>query len=558
MALSKNNKSNSEAVKWIFLRIKKYFPAVILISVLSGAVSLSSVGLALVSKDLLDVATGSISGSFAFYGVMLFLLAAVQILMNSAIVLLNTYVSGKLTIRIRNYLFSLVSRKKYSQISVYHSGDLLNRITSDTDVIVASTVSIIPAIASMVTKIVGGSAALLALDTKVALAVIILGFMIPAFGRIINKKYKILHKECQKSEGKARSFMQECFENLVVIKTFVIQSPFAKRLNQLMSENFKLKMKRSKISLCTHMGMYSVFTFGYYLILIWGAGQISTGVMTYGTLIAFLQLVNQLRLPLQNVSGLLPQYYSAVASAERLMELEKPEDDLTPLEDDKLEEIKRNFSSLQVNNITFCYTDGTVLENCSFEAEKGTITAITGESGSGKSTIFKILLGLYEPVSGNVTVNNGIELNTALRGLFAYVPQGNLLLSGTIRDNITLGNESVREEDIIRAAQSAEIYDLIKSMPEGFETPLTERGGGLSEGQIQRIALARALLINAPVILLDEATSALDEQTETRVLDNIRKFSDKTVLFVTHRNTSLKICDKIIRLENKKFTVIKE
>ena len=177
------------------------------------------------------------------------------------------------------------------------------------------------------------------------------------------------------------------------------------------------------------------------------------------------------------------------------------------------------------------------------------VLCIMGESGSGKSTIFKILLGLYEPQKGEITVNGNIPLDTSIRGIFAYVPQGNMILSGTVRENITICNENVTEEEIIKATKAAEIYDIIKALPDGFDTELSERGGGLSEGQLQRISIARALLTKAPVLLLDEATSALDEATETKVLNNIKEIEGKTILFVTHRNTSLKVCDKILHIE---------
>lgn len=550
--------NNSQTLKWIYKRTKKFLPSVLLISVISALDALTFVALALISKDVLDVATGSGKGSVAGHGMLLFGVIFAQIVLTAAQSLLNSYTNAKLTMSMRNYLFSLVCKKKYSYISAYHSGDFLNRFTSDADVVVNSVVSIIPNIASMAAKIIGGISALIVLDARIALIILVLGISVPALGRMINRKYKALHKKSQQTEGKTRSFMQECFENIVVMKTFVSEAPFTKKLNQLMHENYRIKMKRTGVSVATHISLYSFFTVGYYTILIWGAGMISQGFITYGTLTAFLQLVSQLRAPLQNVSGIMPQYYSALASAERLMEIEKGQDDKAPVSADKLEKIKNSFSGLEVKGITFAYKDELILENCSFEAEKGKITAITGESGSGKSTIFRIILGLYEPQSGEITVNGDIPLDTSLRGLFAYVPQGNMVLSGTIRENITLCNENVSEEDLIKAAKAADIYDLISSMPQGFDTVISERGGGLSEGQIQRISIARALLTDAPVLLLDEATSALDEATETKVLSNIKELNGKTVLFVTHRNTSLKVCDKIIRVEDKKFGVIKE
>ena len=558
MGLLNKKENNSQTLKWIYKRTKKFLPSVLLLSVISALDALTFVALALISKNVLDVATGSGTGSITGHGMLLFGVIFAQIVLTAAQSLLNSYTNARLTISMRNYLFSLVCRKKYSYISAYHSGDLLNRFTSDTDVIVNSVVSIIPNISSMAAKIIGGISALIVLDARIAFIILVLGISVPALGRMINRKYKALHKKSQQTEGRTRSFLQECFENIVVMKTFVSEAPFTKKLNQLMKENYRIKMKRTGVSVATHISLYSFFTVGYYTILIWGAGMISSGFITYGTLMAFLQLVSQLRAPLQNVSGIMPQYYSALASAERLMEIEKGQDDMAPVSADKLEKIKKSFSGLEVKDITFAYKNELILKNCSFEAEKGKITAITGESGSGKSTIFKIVLGLYEPQNGDITVNGNIPLDTSLRGLFAYVPQGNMVLSGTIRENITLCNESVSREDLIKAAKAAEIYELISSMPEGFDTVISERGGGLSEGQIQRISIARALLTDAPVLLLDEATSALDEATETKVLSNIKALNGKTVLFVTHRNTSLKVCDKIIRVEDKKFGVIKE
>ena len=501
---------------------------------------------------------GANNGSFLTATLWLFAVIAAQLIMLVTHRYLQDYTQSKLVISMRKYLFSSISKKKFSYITNYHSGDLLNRITSDSDVVIGTVVGIIPNITSMIAKIIGGISALLILDARLALVILVLGFSVPALGRMINKKYKSMHKEVQKTEGKVRAFIQECFENIVVIKSFASETPFTNKLTHLMRDNFKIKMKRVGISVGVNMSLYSFFTIGYYTILVWGAGQISKGAITYGTLTAFLQLVSQLRAPLQNVSGILPQYYSALASAERLMEIETGENDIPSLPDNKLSKIKKNFSGIQVNNVTFAYKDETILESCNFEAKKGHITAITGESGSGKSTIFKVILGLFEAQEGNITINNDTVLDTSLRGLFAYVPQGNMILSGSIRDNITLCNDSITEEEVIKATKAAEIYDTIISLPDGFDTVVTERGGGLSEGQIQRISLARALLTDAPVLLLDEATSALDEPTETRVLSNIKELNDKTILFVTHRNTSLKVCDKIIRVEDKKFITIKE
>lgn len=549
--------NNKATLKWIYARTKRFLPAVAVTSLISAFTAVSYVLLALITKRVLDIATKDAAGSLAAAGTALFAVIAVQVILSACQSLLNAYVNGRLTLSLRSYLFTLICRKRYSQISRYHSGDILNRLTSDVDVVVSSSVSIIPSVVSTVAKITAGIGAMIFMNPIIAAVILVLGITVPAIGRAINKKYKYMHKECQRTEGKTRSFMQECFENIVVIKSFASEKPFVKRLTVFMEDNFRLKIKRTGISVLASICLYTFFTAGYYAVLLWGAGGLAAGTLTYGTLMAFLQLISQLRAPLQNVSGILPQYYSALASAERLIELEKTEDEKPPLEKESADRLKDNFESLEINGLCFGYGREAVIENCSFKIEKNKITAVTGESGSGKSTLFKLILGLYSPTAGSITVNGKIPVDASVRGLFAYVPQGNMVLSGTVKDNITLCNPDVDEERLINAAKAAEIYDYISSLPDGFDTVLSERGAGLSEGQIQRISIARALLTEAPVLLLDEATSALDETTETRVLENIKAMSAKTVVFITHRNTSLKVCDRIIRVENKKFAALK-
>ncbi len=552
----KKKSDNFAVLKWIYRCTGRYLPLTLLVSLIAAVIAWSSVWLALITRDVLDAATGAAEGSLKKSGILLFIVIGVQVLLSAAQSVLNAYSNGRQTIALRNRLFGVLCKKRYSDICRYHSGDILNRFTSDTEVLVTATVSVIPNTISIVTKIVAGIGTMIFMNPYIAAAVLLVGIAVPAIGRVINKKYKYMHKECQKTEGMTRSFLQECFENIVVIKTFVSEAPFIKKLGSYMERNFKLKIKRTSISVIANISLYAFFTVGYYAVLLWGAGGISAGTVTYGTLTAFLQIISQLRAPLQNVSGILPQYYSALASAERLMELEADENEPEPLPAAELENLVHNFASLEVNNLSFGYGGEEVLKNCSFFAERGKITAITGESGSGKSTLFKLILGLYEPCGGSITVNGEIKLTPSHRGLFSYVPQGNMILSGTVRDNITMCNPAVDECSLEAAARAAEIYDYIVSLPDGFDTLLAERGAGLSEGQLQRIAVARALLTDAPVILLDEATSALDEETEARVLTNIKNMTDKTVLFITHRNTSLKVCDRTVHIEDRGFAEI--
>lgn len=549
-------RSNPSAARWIGARIKKFIPAIAAISVINIIIALLGIALAFISQRVIDMnSTGTLNRVWML-GAALFGSVILQIILSGLTSVINVKVAGKITIAMRRHLFSAIVHKHYDKVGKYHSGELLNRFTSDIEVIVNAATSTLPSAISMIAKVIAGVAALAILNPILAVIVVSAGTLLPFFGRFISRRYKYLHKLVQQSEGLSRSFLQESFANMVVIKSFQSEMPILDKLDEYMQENLRIKVKRNFISVIISTLLHSFFSLGYYAVLLWGATQFANG-LTYGTLNAYLQLISQLRAPLQNISGILPQYYSALASAERLIELENLEDEPAPLPSGSLLELRAQFESLEVDNLAFAYNEELILKNCSFSVPKNKITAITGESGCGKSTLFKLLLGLYEPSGGKITVNGTVPVNSSTRGLFAYVPQGNMILSGTVYENITMCNPEISAEAVENAARAADIYDYISSLPDGFNTRLTERGGGLSEGQIQRISIARALLADAPILLLDEATSALDEETETKVLSNIKQMTDKTVLFITHRNTSISVCDRIIHAADKKFTVIK-
>ncbi len=545
--------NNKMVLGWIYQRCKRFIPLVSAISLLAATVSVLVVGLSVISKSVLDIATGDKSGSFWTYGIILMILVILQILCSAIESYLKSMVTGKLIVSIRNYMFSVVETRKFSKISNFHSGDLLNRITNDVDVIQTSIVNIIPNTVSMITKIIGCVSALIMLDTKIALIILSVGILLPAFGRVLSRRYKHLHKEVQSTEGNTRSFMQECFENLSVMKTFKTKTMVKKRLMDYLLCNYRIKLKRSIISILMHVGLSSLFTLGYYAILLWGAIQIANPdvAFTFGTLTAFLQLVLQVRTPLQNVSALIPQYYSCIASAERLMEIENLDAEKAAVESESLQKLYDDFQYISGENICFGYEDNQILKDFSFRIDRGSMTAILGDSGTGKSTLFKLLLSLYEADSGKLTVNGETDINASVRGLFSYVPQGNMIISGSIKENVKIANPAASDEAIINACKIAEIYDYIETLPKGLDTELSEHGLGLSEGQLQRIAIARAIVADTPVLLLDEATSALDKPTEAKVLKNIKNLSNKTVISVTHRTSNLNLCDNIINLTEK-------
>lgn len=545
--------NNKKTCKWILSHSKKYLPHIILNCLFCIGSSSIYVLLAHFSKKVIDTATPDgnsvLIGAFILFGLIL-----LQIALNASISLVNAFVNGKLTIVLRNGLFTSVVRKKYPLVFEHHTGDLLNRFTSDIDQVVGGAATILPSLCSMLAKIIAGTLALILENYIFAFIVLAVGFIFPLIGRIISKKYKYLHKAVQETEGQSRSFLQESFANIVVIKTFDSESPILNKLNAYLSENFKTKMKRSGIQVTMNTCLNSFFTIGYYAVLVWGAYSITSGKISTGTLFYYLQLVSMLRAPLQNVSGILPRYFAMVASAERLIELENMDVETPPLKYDKIDNIKSDFKFIYADKLSFAYNDTLIIRNSSFKIHKNSITAITGGSGSGKSTFFKLLLGLYDVCGGSLTFNGTTDINSATRPMFSYVPQVNMILSGTILENLTLCNPDVDMKKVEQACRAAMIYDFISSLPDGFNTKISERGAGLSEGQIQRISIARALLFDAPILLLDESTSALDEPTETALLSNIKNMTDKTVIFITHRNTSISVCDHIINIKNKEFT----
>ncbi|MBQ5810517.1 MAG: ABC transporter ATP-binding protein [Clostridia bacterium] len=550
---------DSKSLAFIFKNIRPYMGLVALIALEGAVLSVCGVLLALASRRLINIAFGSFDGSFLATCIFIGAVVLLQVVGRLVGNMLRTSVAGKITIDLRRRIFSQLLGKDYAGVAEYHSGELLNRCTGDIDHVVSVVTNVFPNTISLATRFLAAAVVLVYLEPKLAVVALVVGVII-LFGSLIYKgKYKKLHKECQKSEGKTRSLLQECFEYIVVIKSFVSGTPVSRRLDNLMQDNYDLKMKRAWVSGASGSAVSLAFSAGYYLAVAWGAYGIIKGSMDYGTLVALMQLISQIRMPITGMSGLIPQYYSALASAERLMELCELEDEAGCNAGINADETYDKMNSIEFSNVTFAYDAEDVISDGSFSVPKGSITALVGKSGQGKSTVFKILLGLFHPSAGRVVLRcDGADMtvDASTRRLFAYVPQGNMILSGTVRSNLEWGAENITEDQLKDAARAADILDFIESLPNGFDTELGERGQGMSEGQIQRLSIARALLSGAPILLLDECTSALDETTERRVLGNIKELKTKTVLIITHGKAALEMCDSTVRLEDGKFANI--
>lgn len=534
-------------IVWILGYSKNYLWAVALLAGVSAAISGSFILLALVSSGLLDVASGAREGSILEYCLALIGLVVLQAVLNIAGSNIRVRVSGKLEMALKHGLFVSVLRKPYLEITKLHSGEIMNRMTSDIELVVAGLVGIFPQIISLGTKLVAGLFILFRIDFQFTLIILLIGCAVCIGSRIYSEKFRYFHKEVQETGGQVRAFLQECIENLLVIKSFSNEKLMETRLDEYQEVNYRIKKKRNAVSNLANTMVYVMFTAGYYAALAWGAVQIAQGRLTFGALTAFLQIISQIRTPFRNISGLIPQYYSMIGSAERLMELEQITSEQKNSKTEDFEQIAREMKALVFEQVGFAYEDRKILDGFSVRLEKGSLTAVAGASGVGKSTMMKLLLGLLPYQEGKIYFDLGdrkVPIDAGTRKMFSYVPQGNMILSGTIRENLIFSGRKASEEEIRAAAERACIWEYIESLPDGLDTVLKERGNGLSEGQIQRIAIARALLSDAPILLLDECTSALDEKTEAQVLNNLSQMETKTIVCISHKEAAFACCDQ--------------
>ncbi|MEE0946909.1 MAG: ABC transporter ATP-binding protein [Acutalibacteraceae bacterium] len=545
--MNKNQSTSNELVRAL---IKSQKGRIILSSLLSSVVSVIYIALALVSKKIIDIASSQTDGSLVKLGIAVIVLIAIQIMFSALLSRIRVSVSGRMAVLLRQKLYSTLFTKQLSRVEIYHTGDLLNRFSSDVDTVVNTASTIIPTVASITAKILSGAVAILLIDWKFAAGLICLGIAVPALCRIVGHKYRLLHKKHQESDSRVKAFLQESFLNMSVIKSFSTLTPVNKKLNSLLKENYSLKIKRNNLNIIYTVGLYSFFTLGYFLVLLWGAMGIQKNIVSYGSLLAFLQIISQLRAPMQSISGIIPSYNAMLSSASRIAEIEDISDELKLLDSDVSDTIKNVFTCINAEELSFSYEDKPVLKNSCFSIKRGTVTAITGESGAGKSTLFKLLLGYDNATKGRLSFDSKYEINASTRGMFSYVPQGNMILSGTILENITICTDNLNKEKIETAVITAQLYDWVSSLPDGLNTHIGENGIGISEGQAQRIAIARAIMCDTPVLLLDEATSALDSSTEEKLLNALKELTDKTVIMVTHRAVPDGICDKQLHLEN--------
>lgn len=546
------------ALKWIFHVGKSQIGKMLVLLFTNTLGAALSVCFANFSKHIINGATEKHDLNYVLlYSFYLLILIMVQLALNLIGSSFSERCKGRLDMIFKKHMLQTVMKKDYSSIASYHTGDINNLMFNDVTVITEGFTTMLPNVVFFIVKLLSAFIYLVVIDKVFALVFLIGGIFVFLCTRMFRKTLKRLHKKVQETEGKTRSFIQEAISNLLVVKTFVVEDKISKQTDELQEENYAARMKRRLFGIAANAGLSTTFNIGYVFALAFGAYRLLNG-LDYGTVTAMLQLVNQIQGPFASLSGIMPKYYAVIASAERLMEIEKlPDEEEDNKADIDVNEIYDELSAMNFDNISFRYDRDIILNDTSLKICKGDFVAITGISGIGKSTLLKLLLGVFKVQSGSITLQleNGAKLpvDKHTRRMFAYVPQGNMLLSGTILDNLKFINDNVTDEEIQQAIEISCAKQFIDELPDGLMTVIGEHGMGLSEGQVQRLAIARSLLSKSPVLLLDEATSALDEATEKQFLTNLKELKNVTCIIVSHKKASLEICNKIVRIVDSKI-----
>lgn len=521
-------------------------------AILNAAIGLLSVVVSLAQvwavQHAIDVASGHAEGSIYWsVGVM-----ALLVLCGFALRICSIWVRNILGIKAQNRMqqrmLDRILRSEWTGKESHHSGDVLNRLEQDVGTVVSFLTETIPNTISVVAMFVGAFLYLFSMDK--VLAFVIVG-IIPVFV-LLSKLYigqmRRLTRQVRDSDSKVQSVLQETIQHRMLIKTLESDSIMVDRLESTQSELRHRVVKRTAFSVISNFILNAGFSVGYLIAFLWAALRMADQTLTFGGMTAFLQLVNRIQGPARDLTRLAPVFVGVFTAAERLMELEE-----NPLEEQGDPIPLTAPCGVRLEHITYAYDDGdsNVIEQLNFDFYPGSCTAVLGETGAGKTTLIRLILALLHPNEGKVILYNQQEqkeLSPLMRCNFVYVPQGNTLMSGTIRDNLRLGKLNATEEEI-KAALEMSCASFVMELPDGLDTVCTEAGGGLSEGQAQRISIARALLRNRPIMLFDEATSALDPETERQLLHNILSHHDKTVIFITHRPAVVDYCDQTLHLQ---------
>lgn len=521
----------------------------ILLCTLIGCVSVAcSLVFVLFSRNAIDIATGVREGQLMLYGIGMALLILLEIVLHA----IDNWLANRLDVEMRNgfrsRFFGLLLQSEWQGKERYHSGDVLNRMVQDLGAVVSVITNTLPFAVITLVQLVASFLLLFSMDRTLAIVLVLILPFFSLLSRFYVKRMRSMTKAVRESESQIHAVMQESLQHKTIVKTLEQSDGMIGRLDKWQEQLFGEVIVRTRFSILSRGFVSMGFSAGYLTAFIWGVFSIQGGVITFGVMTAFLQLVGRIQRPLADLARMIPTLVSALTSTERLIELEELPKELVG-DAVRMEGV----AGVRFSDVSFMYADGEeeVLTHLNEDFAPGSMTAVLGETGAGKTTLIRLILALVRPTAGRVTMYDAgceVEVSPQTRSNLVYVPQGNTLFSGTIRDNLLLGRPDATDEQLWEVLRAA-CAEFVLSLPEGLDTKCGEQGGGLSEGQAQRIAIARSLLRPGSVLLFDEATSALDPDTERRLLERLAEArGQRTVIFITHRPSVLEYCDRVLRV----------
>lgn len=544
----KNRYTVTQTLKWLWLTSRGNR----LQATLNASIGLVGVGVSLAQvwavQHAIDVAAGNAMGNIYLAVATMGALILIDFALNISGVWVRNILGIRAQNRLQQRLIDHILRSEWQGKEAFHSGDVLNRLEIDVNTVIVFITETLPNTLSVVTLFLGAFIYLFSMDSTLALITVAITPLFVILSKVYVRSMRRLSRQVRSSDSEVQSVMQETIQHRMLIKTLEGDDTMVERLEDTQSRLRRNVVKRTAFRVVSHLILNLGFAIGYLVAFLWAAVRMSNHTLTFGQMTAFLQLVNRIQSPARNLTKLVPAFVSVFTAAERLMELEE-----NPLEEQGEPVPMRTPCGVRINAATFSYgeEEGDVIRNLTFDFKPGSSTAVIGETGAGKTTLLRMLLALVKPQEGTVTIYDGEderELSPLTRCNFVYVPQGNTLMSGTVRDNLRLGRLDATEQEM-RDALTKSCAEFVFSLPDGLDTVCGERGAGLSEGQAQRIAIARALLRDRCIMLFDEATAALDPDTERQLLQNIMVDNSHTVIFITHRMAVADFCDYTLRID---------
>lgn len=539
-------KKNRDSIRWMVRQGRPYaghLAMMLGVNILSLTLSMAAT---IVGKYVVDWAVRD--GQIAKYALAMGGVTIATIAVGILSQYISAYVSERLNFGLVARVFDTVQRGVWLKLSKFHTGDLMTRLTSDISTVSGGIISVVPSAITLVLQFGMAFGVLFYYDHALALFVLLLGPVTAVCMVGFREKYQLYQKRLRETESEYRAFMQERLENLTVLKAFQLEEQNSAYIAELRMRRLRTVMSSTKVTMLLNGLLRFVFRLGYVVAFCWGAYRISTGGITYGTMTVFLSLVAQVQSPMSEFAYIVPQVYSMLVSTERIREVsEVGSEDYAPRAGypDRV--------GLSIEDVSFGYDEEPVLRDVSVHVNPGERVGIVGTSGVGKTTFIRLAMAIVSPRAGTTRFFDAKgwaeDACPASRRFISYVPQGNTLISGTIRKNLLSGRGDATDADMWRALEAADAAEFVWKLPQGLDTPIGEHAGGLSEGQAQRVAIARALIRNRPFLILDEATSALDEMTEARVLENISRLMDATCLIITHRRSMLRYCDRVLEID---------